>query len=100
MDKDCILGDLDGWIGDKIRTGITGAFGVPGENDNHRRVVELCAERGLCISNVYFKHGSLHKYSKVAGQDGVEVKSMIDLVVVKEDMMCYVQDVRAMRGMG
>ena len=30
----CILGDLNGWIGDKIRTGIAGAFAVPEENDN------------------------------------------------------------------
>ena len=43
-----ILGDLNGWIGDRTRTGITGAFGVPGENDNGRRVVEFCEEKGLC----------------------------------------------------
>ena len=29
-----ILGDLIGWIGDRTRSGKTGAFGVPGENDN------------------------------------------------------------------
>ena len=37
----CILGDLNGWIGDKTRVGITGAFEVPEENDNGRRVVEF-----------------------------------------------------------
>ena len=31
------------------------------------------------------------------GQDGVEVKNMIDLV--KKDMLGFVQDVRAVRGM-
>ena len=36
----CVLGDLNGWTGDGVRTGITGAFRVPGENDNGRRVVE------------------------------------------------------------
>ena len=42
-------------------------------------------------------HRSLHKYTEVArGQDGVEVKSIIDLVLVKKDMVCYVQDVRGM----
>ena len=30
----CILGDLNGWIGDRARTGITGAFRVPRENNN------------------------------------------------------------------
>ena len=33
------------------------------------------------------------------GQDGVEVKSMIDLVLVK-DMLYYVQEVISVRGMG
>ena len=27
----CILGDLNWWIEDRIRAGITGAFGVPRE---------------------------------------------------------------------
>ena len=44
-----ILGGLNGWIGDRARASITGVFGVPGENDNGRRVVEFCEERGLCM---------------------------------------------------
>ena len=48
----CILGNLNGWIGDRTRAGITGVFpGVQGENDNGRRVVELSAERRLCVCN-------------------------------------------------
>ena len=43
----CVLGDLNRWIGDRVRASITSAFGVPGENENGRRVVEFCAERGL-----------------------------------------------------
>ena len=54
-----------------MRADITGAFGVPEENDNGRRGVEFCAERGLCVGNTYFKQRSLHKYTRVArGQDG------------------------------
>ena len=54
------------------------------------------------MSYTYFKHRSLHKYTRVArGRDGVEIKSMIDLVLVKRDMLRYVQEyVRAVRGMG
>ena len=71
-----ILGYLNGWIGDRTRAGITGAFGVPGENDNSRRVVEFCAEKGLCVGNSYFKHRSLHKYTRVArGQNGVDIRA-------------------------
>ena len=39
------------------------------------------------MGNTYFEHRSLHKYTKVvSGQDGVEIKSIIDLVLVKRDM--------------
>ena len=50
------------------------------------------------MGNTYFEHKSLHKYTRVArGQDGVEVKSMIDLVLAKKGMLHFVQDMRAMR---
>ena len=40
----------------------------------------------------------MHKFTRVArDQEGVDVMSMIDLVMVKKDMLHYVQDVRVMR---
>ena len=42
----------------------------------------------------------ISKEGWLGGQDRVKVKSMIDLVLVKRDMLHYVQDVRAVRGMG
>ena len=63
-------------------------------------MVKFCTERGMCVGNTYFKHRSLQKYTRVArGQDGVEIKSMIDLILVKKDVLRYVQDVRVVRGM-
>ena len=50
-----MLGDLNGWVGGRIMVGITGEFGVPREKDNGISVVDLCAERGLCV----------HKYVRV-----------------------------------
>ena len=44
--------------------------------------------------------GNQYRLCILGDQDGVEVKSMIDLVLVKKDMLHYVQDVRAVRGMG
>ena len=42
----CILGDLNGWMGDRTGARITGPFRVPGENYNGKRVlrrkVTLC----------------------------------------------------------
>ena len=34
------------------------------------------------------------------GRDGVEIKSMIDLVLMNMEMMRYVQDVRTLKGIG
>ena len=45
--KLCVLGDLNGWIGYRLRVGITSAFGVSGDNDNGRRVINFCTERGF-----------------------------------------------------
>ena len=95
----CIVGDLNGWTGDRTRARITGALGVPGENCNESG--GFCAERELCVGNTYFKHRCLHKYTRVVrDQDGMEINSMVDLVLVKRDMLRYVQDVRAVRWMG
>ena len=59
------------------------------------------AQKGDCVSNTYFKHRSWQKYTKMArGQDGVNIKSMIDLVLVKREVLQYVQNVRAVRGIG
>ena len=49
------LGDLNGWIGHRKRARISGAFRVPGENDNGGRVVEFCAETWLCVGNTYLE---------------------------------------------
>ena len=55
----------------------------------------------LALSNTYFKHNSLNKYTRVASsQDGVEVMSLTDLILMRKDILRYVQDVRAVRGMG
>ena len=38
----------------KVR--ITGAFGVPRENNYGRSGFHFCGERGLCVGNSNFKH--------------------------------------------
>ena len=42
------MGDMNGKVRDRVRVGITDAFGFQGENDNGRRVVDVCAKMGLC----------------------------------------------------
>ena len=49
-----------------MKTGITGGFGVSGENNNGRRLIDFYDERGLYVSSTYLKHKNLHKYTRVA----------------------------------
>ena len=40
------------------------------KKNNGKRVIDFCAERGLSVSNTYFEHKSLQKYTSMSrGQD-------------------------------
>ena len=41
-----LMGYLNGWVGDTVNVSIIDVFGVPEENDNGRRLVDFCAEKG------------------------------------------------------
>ena len=72
---------MDGWIGDGTRGGITGAFGVPGGNDNGRRVLlEFRQEREMCR---HLQRISWHPQGWRGARDRVELKSTIDRVLLK-----------------
>ena len=45
------------------------------------------AKKGDSVWVTHFKHIRVHKYTRVARGRGVEIKSMIDLVLVKRDML-------------
>jgi hypothetical protein len=91
-----LMGDLNGWVGIK-RVGAeraVGPWGDPRVNDNGRRVVDLCLEHGLFISNTWFRHKSIHQYTWQRGDQ----KSMIDMVVYDERLRGHVRDTRVYRG--
>ena len=78
---------LNGWMGDRVRVSITGAFGVPGKNENGR-IVEFYAERRLCWGSTYFEHKSLQK--GVKGPRWSEGNEHENLVLLKKAMLRYV----------
>ena len=89
--------DLNGWVRDRVRVGITGPFGAPGENENGRTVVDFCLERWLWVGDTYFAHTN---FKNTPGWiDRVEVVSMIDVVLLKKDMLRYEHDVMVIKGM-
>jgi hypothetical protein len=64
-------------------------------------VIDFCIDKGMSVCNTFFDHKSVHKYTRVGvDRNGNETKSLIDLVLVKKEMLKYVMDVRAVRGLG
>ena len=44
-----VMGDLNGRIGVQKRDIITGAFGVEGENENGKVMIDFCKSRDMCV---------------------------------------------------
>ena len=58
-------------------------------------------QKGDCVWVIHFKSRNLHKCIRVVrGQDVMEVRSMVDLVLVNRDVLRYAHYVRVVRGMG
>ena len=51
----CIMNNLSGWDGDRVKDDVTGAFLKFQVN---MKMVDFSAERMLCISIKYFKHSN------------------------------------------
>ena len=57
-----LMGDFNAQISGQKQNGITGPHGAAQEtNDNGERMLLLCNINGLCISNTYFTHKTIHK---------------------------------------
>ena len=47
-------GNLNGWAEDRVTDNITITFGVPGEYENGRRIVDFCTKMEFHVVNKYF----------------------------------------------
>ena len=46
-----VLGDLNARVGNGEVEGVVGKYGVPGENENGERLLDMCVEQELVIGN-------------------------------------------------
>ena len=46
-----VLGDLNARVGDGEVEGVVGKYGVPGENESGERLLDMCVEQELVISD-------------------------------------------------
>ena len=92
-----IMGDLNGRIGNS-NTGLERIMGREGEktlNNNGRRIIEICNENDLIITNTYFTHRDIHKYTRE--QPTKKEKSIIDYFITSENLRTQIKDVRVYR---
>ena len=76
-----------GWkkgVRERVKKGKTSASGVIGKYMNERRMVDVCAERALCVGNTYSKHTHVRKHTKVdKGKVGMEVHEGVAVFMSK-----------------
>src|SRR5215510_13228855 len=97
-EKVTVAGDLNARVGTKseISDNVLGRFNDPSVNGNSERLIEVCIENGLYISNTFFKHKYIHTYTwenRTAGQ-----KSVIDFIIYDQRLKSLVMDTRVVRG--
>lgn len=95
-----LLGDFNARIGNgRVNSGydkVVGKFGEDILNSNGRRLLDFCHSHGLAISNSFFKHKWIHRYTYM--NDSLGHKSIIDYVIVEQDQRQKVRDTRVFRG--
>ena len=55
-----VLGDLNARVGNEVIEGIVGRHGLPGRNESCNRLLEMCAEQQLVVSNSWFKKNDMY----------------------------------------
>ena len=93
-----LMGDFNAKVGqdDGIWRDIMGVFGVGTRNNNGLRLLEMCAEHRLCVTNTIFNHKIEHK-ATWNSPDGA-TRNLIDYVIVNRARRSSVLDTRVYRG--
>ena len=90
----CLLGDMNGKVGEREDGRIVGKWGVGEQNENGVWLRRVCEGKGLVVTNTWFKHRTVHKMTWVTSR----FQSMIDYVCVDERVRSRVLDTRVRRG--
>ena len=93
-----LMGDFNAKVGqdDGMWRDVMGVFGIGTRNNNGQRLLELCSEHRLCITNTVFNHKVEHKASWNS-PDGI-TRNLIDYVIVNRARRSSVLDTRIYMG--
>ena len=97
-DKIILLGDFNARVGrnNEIWHGVIGHHGVGNVNSSGLRLLSVCSELGLAITNTFFQLRDMHKTSWLHPRS--KHWHLIDYVIVMRRDLNEVQITRAMRG--
>ncbi len=68
---------------------------MKGVNDSGQHLVDICAERGLFISNTFFQHKMIHRYIWARGGN----RSLISYIAVDNRSRREVEDAKVVSGL-
>lgn len=93
-----LVGDFNSRVGKKdieYKT-IIGKHGEEERNNNGRRLLDFCQLQNLIITNTFYQHKEIHKYTREQRSRGE--KSIIDYIIVQKEERKNILDVRVKRG--
>ena len=97
-DKIILMGDFNARVGNDYSTwkNVVGKFGTGNANSNGERLLNLCSEFQLAITNTCFKHKLAHKTSWMHPRS--KHWHLIDYIITRQRDLKDIHDTRAMRG--
>lgn len=93
-----IVGDFNARVGrrDNLYKEVIGNEGECVRNNNGIRLLEFCQTHDLIVTNTFFQHKDIHKYTREEPSRGE--KSIIDYIVTERENKKAVLDVKVNRG--
>ncbi|XP_068082623.1 craniofacial development protein 2-like [Anabrus simplex] len=96
-DRIVLMGDFNARVGNRTE-GYERVIGKCGEdmeaNGNGKRLLDFCASMGLGVTNTFFKHKDIHRYTWEARG----TRSIIDYILTDFEFRRSVRDERVFRG--
>ena len=87
-----IIGDWNAKVGSQETPGVTGKFGLGGQNEAGQRLIEFCQENLLIIANTLSQQHErrLHTWTSPDGQH----RNQIDYILFSQRWRSYIQSAR------
>jgi len=89
-----LAGDLNGRIGNRPIPECIGTYGEQVTNHNGAALREFCAFSKLKITNPFYRHKDIHKFTWEARG----TKSIIDYIIINDRLKSNIDDTRVFRG--